>query len=199
MTVVLLELDPLFRRIEVAALRYGGYDVATARSVEQAVTLVRARRAGAILVDPARSDAALIVERLRARTDLPIFVVSEVGESLVVVAALDAGADDYVVKPFRVEELLARIRASVRRARTAEAAIPLGGYSGAMVPRSFSPESSSACSKFSCVTLATSSHASRYSRRSGGPGAERVPITCGYSSPGSDGSWNPIRPIRGIC
>ena len=78
MTVVLLELDPESRRIEVATLRYGGYEVATARTTEQAITQVRARRAGAVLVDPGRSDAAKIVETLRARTDLPIFVVAEI-------------------------------------------------------------------------------------------------------------------------
>jgi two-component system, OmpR family, KDP operon response regulator KdpE len=124
MTVVLLELDPDSRRIEVATLRYGGYDVATATSTEQAITLVRARRAGAVLVDPGRSDAAKIVAALRARTDLPIFVVAEFGGELDAIAVLDAGADDYISKPFVTEEMLARLRASVRRVRRSDVLAP---------------------------------------------------------------------------
>jgi two-component system, OmpR family, KDP operon response regulator KdpE len=122
MTVVLLERDPESRRIEVATLRYGGYEVAKARTVEQAITMVRTRRAGAVLVDPGRSDAAKIVETLRARTDLPIFVIAEFGEEMDVVAVLDAGADDCLAKPFATEELLARLRASVRRVRRSDLA-----------------------------------------------------------------------------
>jgi two-component system KDP operon response regulator KdpE len=125
MTVVLLELEPESQRIEGATLRYGGYKVATARTIEQAITLARVRRAGAVLVDPARSNAAHIVETLRARTDLPIFVVSEYGGEMDAAAVLDAGADDYISKPFGVEELLARIRASVRRVRKSEATAPM--------------------------------------------------------------------------
>lgn len=124
MTVVLLELDPESRRIEVATLRYGGYEVATARTTEQAITQVRARRAGAVLVDPGRSDAAKIVETLRARTDLPIFVVAEFGGELDAIAVLDAGADDCISKPYGVEELLARLRASVRRVRRSDVVAP---------------------------------------------------------------------------
>jgi two-component system KDP operon response regulator KdpE len=116
-TVVLLELDPGSRRIEVATLRYGGYNVAKARSLEQAITLIRVRRAAALLVDSGKSDAANIVESLRTRTDSPIFVLGEFGEGMDAVAVLDAGADDYLSKPFGAEELLARLRASVRRAR----------------------------------------------------------------------------------
>jgi two-component system KDP operon response regulator KdpE len=123
-TVVLLEFDSNARRIEVATLRYGGYEVARARSLEQAITLLRARRAGAILVDPGHSDAAEIVESLRARTDSPIFVVGEFGGELDAIAVLDAGADDCISKPFDAEELLARLRASVRRARRSDVAAP---------------------------------------------------------------------------
>jgi two-component system, OmpR family, KDP operon response regulator KdpE len=115
MTVVLLELDPGYRRIEAATLRHGGYEVATARTAERAVALVRARRARAVLVDPGHSDVARIVRTLRIRTDLPIFVVAECGGESDAIAALDAGADDYLSKPFGAEELLARLRASVRR------------------------------------------------------------------------------------
>jgi two-component system KDP operon response regulator KdpE len=121
MNVVLLDLDQGSRRIEVAALRYGGYEVTTAHTVEQAVTHVRTYRTDAVLVDPAQLDMAQLVAELRARTELPIIVVSEGEGDVDLVSALDAGADDYISKPFRVEELLARMRAALRRVRRTEA------------------------------------------------------------------------------
>jgi two-component system, OmpR family, KDP operon response regulator KdpE len=124
MTVVLLELDPDSRRIEVATLRYGGYEVARVRTIEQAITQVRARRADAILVDPGTSEAVTIVESLRARTDSPIFVVGEFGAEIDAIAVLDAGADDCLSKPFSAEEMLARLRASVRRVRRSDVMLP---------------------------------------------------------------------------
>jgi two-component system KDP operon response regulator KdpE len=125
MTVVLLDLDRGSRRTEVAALRYGGYDVTPVSTVEQAVTQLRAHRADAVIVDPAQADVTSLVTELRTRTELPIIVVSGVQDASDVVAALDAGADDYVAKPFRVEELLARMRAAMRRARTSETKPPI--------------------------------------------------------------------------
>jgi two-component system, OmpR family, KDP operon response regulator KdpE len=125
MKVVLLDLDQGSRRIEVAALRYGGYDVETVQTVEQAVTQLRTHRSDALLVDPARSDVTELLEELRARTELPIIVVSDAENESRVVAALDAGADDFVAKPLRVEELLARMRAVARRVQTTYAAAPI--------------------------------------------------------------------------
>jgi two-component system KDP operon response regulator KdpE len=124
-TVVLLDLDQTARRIEVAALRYGGYDVATALNVEQAITYLRVHHVDAVLVDPAGSDVTQVVEELRTRTELPIIVVSDNEGGLDVVAALDAGADDFVAKPFQVEELLARMRSAVRRERGKSDAHPI--------------------------------------------------------------------------
>ena len=122
MNVLLLDLDQGSRRIEVAALRYGGYEVSTAHTVEQAITHVRTHPTDAVLVDPAQLDIAQLMGELRVRIELPIIVVSE-GESLV--SALDAGADDYISKPFVVEELLARTRAALRRVRKTEAPVAI--------------------------------------------------------------------------
>jgi two-component system, OmpR family, KDP operon response regulator KdpE len=124
-TVVLLDLDQGSRRSEVAALRFGGYEVAAVRTVEQAITHVRAHSADVVIVDPAQSDVAPLLHELRARTELPIIVISDAQDELGVVVALDAGADDYVARPFRVEELLARTRAAVRRTRRSEVVEPI--------------------------------------------------------------------------
>jgi two-component system KDP operon response regulator KdpE len=124
-TVVLLDLDRGSRRSEVAALRFGGYEVDTVRTVEQAITRARMHRVELVIIDPARSDVTPLLEELRARTELPIIVIAEAEDELGVVAALDAGADDYVAKPYRVEELLARTRAAVRRAQKTEVADPI--------------------------------------------------------------------------
>jgi two-component system KDP operon response regulator KdpE len=118
MNVVLLDLDQGSRRIEAAALRYGGYEVSPVHTVEQAITHVRTHPTDAVLVDPAQLDIAQLMGELRVRTELPIIVVSEGDVNLV--SALDAGADDYIAKPIVVEELLARIRSALRRARRVE-------------------------------------------------------------------------------
>jgi two-component system KDP operon response regulator KdpE len=120
MNVVLLDLDQGSRRFEVATLRYGGYEVSSAHTVEQVITHVRTHPTDAILVDPAHLDIAPLVVELRARTELPIIVVAEDEGDGDLVTALDAGADDYISKPFRVEELLARLRAALRRVRRTE-------------------------------------------------------------------------------
>jgi two-component system KDP operon response regulator KdpE len=125
MTVVLLDPDDEDRRIEVAALRYGGFEAATVKTVEQAVTYLRVHRATAVVVDPSRSEVAEMVGELRSRTELPILVVAEVGDEIDVVTTLDAGADDVIGKPFAVEELLARLRAATRRVRRTEGIAPV--------------------------------------------------------------------------
>jgi two-component system, OmpR family, KDP operon response regulator KdpE len=125
MNIVLLDFDQGSRRIEVAALRYGGYEVSTAHTVEQAITHVRGHHTDAVLLDPAQLDITQLVVELRARTDLPIIVVSDDEGDSDLVSALDAGADDYIAKPFRVEELLARIRAALRRVQGTEEPIAI--------------------------------------------------------------------------
>jgi two-component system KDP operon response regulator KdpE len=123
--VVLLEPDDEDRRIEVAALHYGGFEAITVRSAEQAISHVRTRRASAVLVDPSHSDLTQLVGELRRRTEVPILVVSAVGDDVDVVASLDAGADDFIGKPFRVDELLARLRAVTRRVQHADVVGPV--------------------------------------------------------------------------
>jgi two-component system KDP operon response regulator KdpE len=125
MTVVLIDLDEDSRRMEMAALRYGGYDVHTVQTVRQAIKFLRNQRGDAVLIDPAPLDAVQLVGELRAQTDVPVLVMTEGANEIDIVVALDAGADDYMAKPIRVEELLARLRAVLRRAQRSGEPAPI--------------------------------------------------------------------------
>jgi two-component system KDP operon response regulator KdpE len=115
-TVLILDADRVSRRRTISAIRYGGFAAQTARNLQEACRLVRRRRYVALVVDPgAGADSPLPVEELRARTDAPIIIVSGKDDASYKVVLLDAGADDYVTRPFDPEELLARIRAVARR------------------------------------------------------------------------------------
>src|SRR5205823_7164978 len=95
-----------------------GYEVATAATGEEALTAAAAYPPDAVILDLVLPDAhgTDICRELRRWTAAPIIVLSAVGDEQEKVAALDAGADDYVTKPFGIEELLARLRAALRRA-----------------------------------------------------------------------------------
>jgi two-component system KDP operon response regulator KdpE len=102
-------------------LQGAGYDVETASTAEQTLVLAGAHPPDAIVLDlvlPDRSGVDVCRE-LRSWTPVPIVILSAVGEERMKVEALDAGADDYVTKPFGVEEILARLRAVLRRAAPA--------------------------------------------------------------------------------
>jgi two-component system, OmpR family, KDP operon response regulator KdpE len=103
-----------------------GYTVVEARSGEEALTEIRHERPDLILLDvnmPGRSGLETCSE-IRATSDVPIIMLTVRNSERDKVQALDAGADDYVVKPFGVEELMARIRASLRRVTPAESIPP---------------------------------------------------------------------------
>jgi two-component system KDP operon response regulator KdpE len=117
MTVLLVDPDRRARRLAAAALRHGGYDVKTAGTARQALSLVRRQAVDAVVVDPAAAPGTAMVEDLRRDSAVPIIVVSPLADERQKVALLDAGADDYLTKPFGIEELLARVRAALRRSR----------------------------------------------------------------------------------
>jgi two-component system KDP operon response regulator KdpE len=99
-------------------LRGAGYEVVTAATAQEALAQAAAHPPEAIVLDLVLPDGrgTDVSRELRSWTDVPIVVLSAVGEEREKVAALDAGADDYVTKPFGVDELLARLRAALRRA-----------------------------------------------------------------------------------
>ena len=98
-------------------LRGEGYAVLTAASVDEALNLVAVRAVDAAIVDLVLpdGDGITLCRRLREWSDMPIIVLSAVGDEQQKVLALEAGADDYITKPFGPRELLARLKAVLRR------------------------------------------------------------------------------------
>ena len=117
-TLLLVDDEPEFLRTLATGLRGAGYEVETAATVEAALTSATDHRFDALVLDLVLPDGSGkdVCIGVRKSSDVPIVVVSAVGEEREKVEALDAGADDYVVKPFPLGELLARLRAVLRRA-----------------------------------------------------------------------------------
>jgi two-component system, OmpR family, KDP operon response regulator KdpE len=111
---------PMRRTLDIG-LRAGGYDVALAASGEEALEMAAREEPDAVILDLGLPgiDGIQVARGLRGWSAVPIIVLSARGAEAVKVAALDAGADDYVTKPFGMDELLARLRAALRRANPA--------------------------------------------------------------------------------
>jgi len=119
--ILVVDDEPQIRRVMRAALSATGYEVSDARSGEEAVEKLGDERFDLILLDvnlPGMSgmDACRVIRRETLVPDVPIIMLTVRNAEKDIVEALDAGADDYVVKPFGTPELLARIRAALRRA-----------------------------------------------------------------------------------
>ena len=125
-TVLVFDADLVSRRRTMSAMRYGGFEVRIAHSVPEAHRLLRRNRYEALIVDPGTgAESAPVVAEFRSHTDAPIIAVSASDDQTYKVALLDAGADDYVTRPFDPEELLARVRAVSRRVPKIEEAGPI--------------------------------------------------------------------------
>jgi len=119
--ILIIEDDPNIRKLVRVNLVKRGYTVCEAEDSHQAMARFQAEPVDLVLLDlvlPGLSGVDVCLW-LRARSDVPIIVLSAHCEEELKVAALDAGADDYVTKPFGQEELLARVRAFLRRSYTA--------------------------------------------------------------------------------
>jgi two-component system, OmpR family, KDP operon response regulator KdpE len=111
------------------SLRGAGYEVETADTAEHALAAAAMRPPEAVILDLVLPDGTGtdVCRELRMWSSAPVIVLSAVGEESEKVAALDAGADDYVTKPVGIDELLARLRAVLRRnAPSGEPVIELG-------------------------------------------------------------------------
>jgi two-component system, OmpR family, KDP operon response regulator KdpE len=117
-SVLLVEDDPAARRAIAANLVGRGYRVAEADTVRAALRSWDASRPDVVLLDLGLPDAegTLVIRRIRREALTPIVILSARGQESDRVAALDAGADDYLTKPFGLAELHARMRAVLRRA-----------------------------------------------------------------------------------
>jgi two-component system KDP operon response regulator KdpE len=116
--VLVVDDEPQILRALQTNLRGAGYEVATAATARDALAAAAMRPPDAVILDLVLPDGSGIdvARELRAWSEAPILVLSVVGDEAEKVAALDAGADDYVQKPFGIDELLARLRALLRRA-----------------------------------------------------------------------------------
>jgi two-component system KDP operon response regulator KdpE len=118
--ILIVEDDPNIRKLVRVNLVKRGYTVSEAEDSHQAMAHFQAEPVDLVLLDlvlPGLSGVD-ICAWMRARSEVPIIVLSARSEEDLKVAALDAGADDYVTKPFGQEELLARVRAFLRRSYT---------------------------------------------------------------------------------
>jgi two-component system KDP operon response regulator KdpE len=117
-TILVVDDDSQIRRVMRNALSSHGYTIIEARNGEEALKKVRTERLDLIILDlnMPDMDGIEVCREIRVVSNLPIVMLTVRSAEKDKVRALDAGADDYVVKPFGIDELLARIRAALRRA-----------------------------------------------------------------------------------
>ena len=114
--ILIVEDDPQIRNFEAYALESEGYRCTAVSAGQEALRLLLAEKADLILLDLGLPDldGMEIIRKVRAWSDMPIIVVSARDQDREKAAALDAGADDYLTKPFSTTELLARVRVALR-------------------------------------------------------------------------------------
>jgi DNA-binding response OmpR family regulator len=121
MTIILVADDePLYQHLLSVNLEKEGYQVLTAGNGEEAVEMVSSHRPDMVILDilMPKLDGLSACERIREFSNVPIIMLTARGEEQDRVRGLNLGADDYVVKPFSATELVARVRAVLRRADT---------------------------------------------------------------------------------
>ena len=116
--VLVVDDEPQITRVLRTVLTSQGYQVRTAGEGESALSSFNEWRPELVITDlyMPRMDGIELCRRIRAISNVPIIVLSVKGEERAKVEALDSGADDYVTKPFGTDELMARVRAALRRA-----------------------------------------------------------------------------------
>jgi two-component system KDP operon response regulator KdpE len=128
--ILVVDDEPQILRALRTSLQGAGYEVEAVSTAAAALAAAAMRPPNAVILDLVLPDGSGtdVCRELRGWLDVPILVLSAVGDEQEKVAALDAGADDYITKPFGIDELLARLRASLRRADgPAEPVVDLGG------------------------------------------------------------------------
>jgi len=124
--VLIVDDEPQIRRLLTVTLEANAYRVLAAASGQEGVVLAAQHRPALVILDIGLPDLSgqEVLRRLREWSNAPVIVLSVQDDEKGKVAALDAGADDYVTKPFNTDELLARLRVALRRStKTEEAAV----------------------------------------------------------------------------
>src|SRR5689334_5936633 len=115
--ILVVDDEPQITRVLKTALSSRGYAIRTAADGDEAVQTMREWAPDLLITDlrMPNMDGLALCKHVRSKSQMPIIVLSVRGEEQTKVEALDAGADDYVTKPFNMNELLARVRAAIRR------------------------------------------------------------------------------------
>jgi two-component system, OmpR family, KDP operon response regulator KdpE len=115
--ILVVDDEPQIVRALRTSLQGAGYEVEVAATAGEALTSAAAHPPNGVILDLVLPDGSgtEVCRELRRWTNAPVLVLSAVGDEQEKIAALDAGADDYVTKPFGIDELLARLRAALRR------------------------------------------------------------------------------------
>ena len=122
-TILVVDDEPQIRRVMRATLTAEGYAIVEAQDGQEALEKFRSERPDLIILDMNMPglDGVEACREIRSSSNVPIIMLTVRSAEKDKVRALDAGADDYVVKPFGIQELLARIRATLRRSGGEEA------------------------------------------------------------------------------
>jgi DNA-binding response OmpR family regulator len=123
--ILVVDDEPLYIRLLEINLKIEGYEVITATNGLEALDVVSTQSPDLILLDVMmpKLDGVTTCERIRQFSNVPVIMVTAKGEEQERVKGLNVGADDYIVKPFSATELLARVRAVLRRAQTSNNAV----------------------------------------------------------------------------
>lgn len=118
--ILVVDDEPQLTRVLRTGLKSRGYDVLVADDGVNGLRLFKEWQPDLVITDLAmpNMDGLELCKQLRAISQIPIIILSAKGEERIKVTALDIGADDFVTKPFGIDELLARLRAALRRARS---------------------------------------------------------------------------------
>ncbi len=121
--ILVVDDEPQITRVLKTTLSSHGYGTRTASDGDEAVQMMKEWSPDLLITDlrMPNMDGLELCRQVRATSQIPIIVLSVRGEERIKVEALDAGADDYVTKPFSTNELLARVRAALRRASVKDA------------------------------------------------------------------------------